>query len=222
VSRSIVRQLVVKDLYLVRWMILGSLVAGSAALAIMPVSPVSAYVGGVSFICVLVILNIVLVMHNVVQEKKDKALLFALSLPVSTTQFIAAKVVATAIGFVGPWVVLTTAAIVVIDASTVPNGILPFLITVLGYLLGYHFVLLGTALLSDSAGWHATVITVGNVSVNFLIPFLLGLPSVAHHRHGPTAVWSADIAAILGVEIAAGVAALCLAVYLCTRRRDFV
>lgn len=221
-SRSIVRQLILKDLYLVRWMVAGSLVAGAAALAIMPLSPVSAYVGGVSFICVLVILNIFLVMSAVVQEKKDKVLLFVLSLPVSTTQYVAAKVVANAIAFVVPWLVLTVAAIVVIDVSQIPNGILPFLITVLGYLLFYYCALLAVALITDSTGWHSTVITVGNVSVNFLIPFLLGLASVARHREGPTAVWTADVAAILGIEIAAGAVALGLAVYLCSRRTDFV
>ena len=58
--------------------------AALVAIAIMPLGRVSAYVGGVSLICVLVILNIFLVMSGVVQERKDKVLLFVLSLPVST------------------------------------------------------------------------------------------------------------------------------------------
>ncbi len=37
---------------------------------------------------------------------------------------------------------------------------------------------------ADSTGWHATAIIVGNVSVNFLIPFLLSLPSVSAHAKG--------------------------------------
>ena len=50
----------------------------------MPLGTVTAYVGCVSLICVLVILNIFLVMTAVVQERKDKVQLFILSLPVST------------------------------------------------------------------------------------------------------------------------------------------
>ena len=72
--------------------------------------------------------------------------------------------------------------------------------TVLAYLLMYYCVLLGVGLASDSTGWHATVITVGNVSVNFLIPWLLSRPSVYGNRSGPVAVWAGDIVAVLVVD----------------------
>ena len=52
--------------------------AGAVALGDDAARPVSAYVGGVSLICVMVILNIFLVMSGVVQERKDKVLLFVL------------------------------------------------------------------------------------------------------------------------------------------------
>ena len=61
---------------------------------------------------------------------------------------------------------------------------MPFWLTVLVYLLFYYCVLLAVGLISDSTGWHATAIIVGNISVNFLIPFLLSLPSVSGHRQG--------------------------------------
>lgn len=219
---SIVRRLILKDLYLVRWMIAGSTAAGVAAVAMMPLGKTSAYVGGVSLVCVLILLNIFLVMGGVVQEKKDKVLLFILSLPVSTTEYTVAKVLANAIAFTVPWLVLTAANIVMIDVSRIPNGILPFWVAVLGYLLFYYCALLAVSLVKDSTGWHTTAIVVGNVSVNFLIPILLSRPSVAAHVEGPTAVWTADIVAFIAIELLTGVAALWLAVYLYSRRPDFV
>lgn len=218
----IVRQLVLKDLYLVRWMIGGSIFAGLIALAMMPLGKVSAYVGGVSFMCVLIVLNIFLVMNNVVQERKEKSLLFILSLPVSTTEYTFAKVVASAIAFTVPWLVLTITNVVMIDLTAIPNGILPFWITVLAYLLFYYCVLLAVSLVTESTGWHTTAIIVGNVSVNFLIPLLLSLPSVKAHSEGATAVWTGDIVAIIAVEILAGIAALGIAVYSQSRRPDFI
>lgn len=220
-NTAILRQLVLKDLYLVRWMILGSIAAGLIALAMMPLGRVSAYVGGVSLICVLIILNIFLVM-GVVQERKDKVLLFVLSLPISTTEYTLAKVLGNVIAFTLPWLVLTIANVALIDLSRIPNGILPFWLTVLGYLLAYYFVLLAVALATDSTGWHTTAIIVGNVSVNFLIPFLLRRPSVAAHAEGSAAVWTGDIIAMIAGELLIGVAALALAVYVHSRRRDFV
>jgi ABC-type transport system involved in multi-copper enzyme maturation permease subunit len=221
-STSVAVRLVWKDLYLLRWTVAASVLSGLAAIAIMPFGSVPAYVGGVSLICVIVILNIVLVMNAVVQERKDKILLFVLSLPVSTRQYVAAKMASNAIAFVGSWLVLTLAAVVVIDASALPNGILPFLLAVLTYLLLYYCVLLAVGTVTDSSGWTATVITIGNISINFLIPLLLGLPSIAAHRTGATAVWTRDITTLIVVELAAGAAAVLAAFYLRSRTSDFV
>ncbi len=221
-SAPIVRQLILKDLFLFRWMIVASIVAGGASIAIMPWSQVSAYVGGISLICTLIVLDIFLVMSGVVQERKDKVLLFILSLPVSTTQYVVAKVAANAIAFLVPWLVLTVGAIAVIDLSAIPNGIVPFWLAVLGYILCYYCVLLAVGLLWDSTTVHATTIIVGNVSLNFVIPFLLGLPSVSGHAKGPTAVWTGDIVAIVAAEILIGALVLGVAVYLRPRTWDFV
>src|SRR5690349_15036344 len=116
-TASVIRRLILKDLYLVRWTAIGSLAAGLTSVAIMPLGAVSAYVGGVSLICVLVILNIVLVMSSVVQERKDKVLIFVMSLPISTAQYTLAKVVANTIVFGACWLLLSAAAVATIDLS---------------------------------------------------------------------------------------------------------
>ena len=189
----------------------------------MPLSVVSAYVGGVSLICTLVILNIFLVMSGVVQERKDKVLLFVLSLPVSTTQYMVAKVVANAIAFVVPWLVLTIAAVGVIDATRDPER--------------HAAVLAGrprlsAALLLRAAGSRARhgldgLARDGDHDRQHLGQLPDPVPARRFPRSSrtataPTAVWTADIVAILALEIAAGAAALGLAIYVVSRRTDFV
>ena len=104
--------------------------------------------------------------------------------------------------------------LVVIDVSAIPNGMLPFWLAVLVYLLSYYCVLLAVSLVTDSTGWHATAITIGNVSVNFLIPFLLvaslgrRAPRRRRRRSGPPTSWPSS-----AIELAAGAAALGLAIY---------
>jgi ABC-type transport system involved in multi-copper enzyme maturation permease subunit len=221
-NRSIVRQLIAKDLFLARWFLAGSVAAGLVSIAVMPMSRVSGYVGFVSLICVLVILNIALVMGSVVQERKDRVLLFVLSLPISTRQYTAAKMLSNLTAFVVPWLILTVATIAVVRASRLPDGIIPFWLAILGYLLLYYCVLLAVATVSDSTGLHASVITIGNVSVNFFIPFLLALPSVSANREGPTAVWTTDLVSIVAIELVAAVAAVLVAFYLRSRTPDYV
>jgi hypothetical protein len=219
---SAVARLIRKDLHLWRWLVIGSLAAGGASIAVMPLTPVASYVGGVAFVCVLVILNIVLVMNGVVQERKDKVHLFILSLPVSTTQYTTAKVVANALAFAVPWAVLTAAALTVVVVSAMPDGLLPFWTVLLAYLLAYYLVLLAVAIVTDSSGWHATAITIGNVSINLLIPLLLNLPSIAAQTNSPRAVWTADVVGMVVGEVLVGAGALGLAIRLRARRTDHV
>jgi ABC-2 type transport system permease protein len=217
-----VARLIRKDLVLARWPVIGALIGGAASLAIMPLTSVAAYVGGVTFVCVLVILNILLVMTGVVQERKEKTQVFILSLPVSTAQYVAAKVVANALAFTVPWAALSVAAVVVIVRSPIPDGLLPFWTVLLGYLLAYYFVLLGVALFSDKNGWHASAITIGNISINLLIPFLLNLPSIATQTSSPVAVWTTDVVALTLGEVLVGAVVLALAIRYRARLADHV
>lgn len=221
-TSSIVTRLILKDLYLTRWMVAGSIVGGAISIAVMPMSGVAGYVGGVSLICALIVLNIFLVMSGVVQERKDKVQMFVLSLPVSTTQYTAAKLTASTIAFLVPWLVLTVGTFLVVDATALPNGILPFWLAVLAYLLFYYCALLAVATITDSTGWHATAITIGNISVNFFIPVVLSMSSVSAYRSNPHAVWTGDILSIIAIELVAGAAAIGLALYVGARRTDFV
>lgn len=221
-NSAVIRQLVLADLYLFRWLIAGAIGGGAGAIALMPVGRVQAYVGSVLLICALIVLNIFLVMVGVVQERKDKVQVFLLSLPISPMQYMAAKIASNATAFVVPWLLLTAATVVMIRVSWIPDGTIPFFAALLGYLLCYYCVLLSVGLVSDSTGWHATVITAGNLSVNFLIALLHGLPSVAMHRDGPIAVWTPDIVTLLVLEAAVGAAAICLAWYFRSRDTDFV
>jgi len=218
----LVGPLVRKDLFLMRWAIAGTLAGGLVSLALMPLGGILTYVGGVSLICALVVLNIFVVLYGVAQERREKMLLFVLSLPVSPLQVTLSKAAAMAIAFGVPWLVLTGATAALIAASALPDGILPFWIAVLAYLLLYFCALLAVGLLRVSNGWQAAAITVGNLSVNFVIPLLLALPAVKANHAGPSAVWTADLVAIIGLEVLLGAVVLGLAVWRRARQPDFV
>ena len=64
-SSSMMWHLVRKDLHLHRSMIVAALVAGALALVVLPLSPATFYIGSVSVLCVLVVLNLFLVFSGV-------------------------------------------------------------------------------------------------------------------------------------------------------------
>src|SRR5690606_12868048 len=114
VSGSIVGHLILKDLFLLRWLSLGTIAGGVAAAGLMALSPMPFSGGGILVICARIVLNIFLVMLGVVQERKDKAALFVLSLPVSPAQYAVAKVAASTIAFMVPWAIVSASVVLVI------------------------------------------------------------------------------------------------------------
>ena len=221
-SRSIVSRLILKDLYLGRWLIGGTLLAGAISLATMPLSNVGYYVGSVSLLCVLIVLNIFVNFQFVLGERKDKTQLFVLSLPISTTQYTTAKVISSTLAFGIPWLLLTLGCAAVIDLSAIPNGMIPATVAVLAYVFAYFCVFLGVGLVTESSAWSTTTIIVGNISVNFLIPWLLNQPAVIATRDGAVAVWTNEVVTVIVTELAFGVVALALAIWKSARNRNFV
>jgi hypothetical protein len=221
-SQSIVRRLVLKDLYLARWLILGSLVLAAATLALTPLGLVLFYVGSVSFLCVLILLNVFVVTLTVAQEKKEKVLLFALSLPISTTQYAMAKMTSSLIAFFVPLVLMGLGAVIVTDLTILPNGMIPFTLLIMAYVALYFCVFLAVALAADSGFWNTIVIIIGNISINFFIAFVFQLPSVVEHSRGETAMWTSDLVTIFVIELALCVVALGLGMFFTLRKKDFI
>jgi ABC-2 type transport system permease protein len=223
-SRSVVTRLVLKDFYLQWPLIAGSLLLGFAMLgiALFGGGPITFYVGSVSFICVLILLNVLLVGATVAQEKKDKVMLFVLSLPVSTTQYALTKLVSSLLAFLIPFCLLGGAAILVIALTPIPHGLIPLTLAVMMYVCVYFCIFLAVALAADSVLKNTIVIICGNVGLNFLIAWLLNRPSVALASKGPVAIWSPEIIATLTVEVLGSLLALAAALVMILRKKDFL
>ena len=86
-SRSIIGKLIAKDLRLASPLVTGSFVMGLVSLAVLPWNRVAFFVGGVAFMVVLVLMNVLVVSMSLIGERKEKTRLFVLSLPVSTMQY---------------------------------------------------------------------------------------------------------------------------------------
>jgi hypothetical protein len=220
-SASTMRHLIVKDLYLFRWLSLGGIAGGAAAAVLMTGSALPINAGGLLFVCTLVVLNIFLAMAAVT-ERKEHMSLFVLSLPISPIQYATAKAVATLIAFGVPWLLLTVAVAVAVDVSPMPNGFLPFWMAIQAYQFFYFGVLCAVGLNTDSTAWHATTITAGNISVNFFITALFTWPAVMAEAGGPAAVWHGAVVALIVMALVSGLVALGLGIVVFARRTHYV
>ena len=81
---AMVRRLILKDWYLNRWMIIGSVPAGLASLAIILTGKQVAFLISIILLCMVIIgVGAQLAMATTINERKEQTLAFIMSLPVS-------------------------------------------------------------------------------------------------------------------------------------------
>ena len=221
-SRSIVLQLVMKDLRLASPVVAGSLILGVLSLAVSPWNAVAFFVGGSALVVALVLLNIMLVTSSLMSERKEKIRVFMLSMPVSTTQYNVSKLLSSLIAYLVPAVLLTLGGVVLLLVTPLPNGFIPLFVATSVHCLFYFCVFLAFALVTDSQGWITTVIVCGNVSLSFLIPGLINLSSVGPNLPTEAIVWGTDVVTLMAVELVLAAAAVAISFVVNSRKTEFV
>lgn len=222
-TRSILWRVFLKDWYMARWFTVGSIVLGAVALILASLGPSGAYPAMILMIVAVVMQGTMLCMYGIVTERKERATLFSLSLPLSTLQHAAVKAVALITAFLLPWVILAAAALALLAASPVPDrGIIPVAVVCWVFLLDIFCVLLGVSLSTDAEGWTVATLVVTNTSISFFFYFVAKAPSITSTMRGPVAVWSPQVIAILVVELAAIAVIGALTFARIARKKDFV
>lgn len=168
-SHSPTLALIAKDLYLYRWMILGSLLAGLAAIPLWGFAGTLGIVGQILFITVLVVHGVILAVHGPLSERQTKTLAFVLSLPVSPTQVTVARITAALVSYLLPWGVLLLALIALQLGAPAEETNLPFTFGMMVFLLANFCVLLAIAMIGRSELWCIA----GIIGTNTAVPVFL-------------------------------------------------
>jgi ABC-type Na+ efflux pump permease subunit len=220
---AIVWRLITKDLYLYRWLIAGSLAVGLVSLVIAGINDMTGNIGFILLLTSIVALGVFIAIYGILTERKEKTLLFVLSLPISTKQYATAKVAASLIAFLIPWVVLTV-TIVTLTLSFDPplDGRLPFTVAMMIFFLANFCALVALVLSAGSEFWAVAGIVVTNLLVSVFVTTVRQLPGVREHVEGPLAVWSPTILTIIAVEAAVIVISLGLTFLVQSRKKDFI
>ncbi len=215
-------RLIAKDLYLNRWLIGIALLGGGLSLILLGISRVGFDFGSVFYLTTVIAYGIILVMHAVTQERKDRSLVFVLSLPLSPADYLRAKVVAMLATFIAPWALLTLGTVVVIAITPIPDGMIPYL-TVIAFLMLMNFcVVLAAALTTTSEPIVTLIIIVTNASVSLLFILLANIPSIVAASKRDAVVWLPTELKLIAIEIGVALVALALPFVLRRDRRGLI
>src|SRR5688500_1636895 len=188
---TLTRKLIAKEFYLNRWLMAGSTAAGIAGLLVAAEGAMRFNIGMLMWLTTIVAFSAVLVMISISSERKERALHFVLSLPLSPGDYVRIKLLGLLLCFLVPWGILTAGAIgLVLVMPNLPDGLLPFAVLLCGFMLANFSLLQCGALHTAVDGFITFLMIVHNTSITLFI-FLVGaLPSLNDHLHDPSPLWN--------------------------------
>jgi len=219
---AVTTQLIAKELHLNRWLMIGAVIGGLLAVYVASTSTMGFNIGALTWLTIIIAVGVVLPLYGVHQERKDRALLFALSLPLSGVDYMRTKMMALMLCFLIPWVALVTAAVLLVVPGPAPDGFLPFLVALCGFLLANFSLVLCGSLLARSESAISAFVVLTNMSVSLFIFSVGGIPEINRYMQGSTPIWNQTVWTVLGVELAVLVLALVMPLLVFSRRRTFL
>lgn len=220
---GIITRLVAKELHVHRWAMLATGIAAALSALICSFGRMAFNVGSIAWITAVIAGGALLAIYGVANERKEHALQFILSLPVSIPQYVLAKTFGLLLCFALPWLVATLSAVVLVLASpAIPDGMLPFVVALCGFLLANFAVVLCAALHARSEGAMTAVIILTNMSVSIFMFVVGALPGIRNHMGADAPVWNGTVFSVLLVEAVVLVLAIVLPQLTVARRRDFL
>ena len=132
-NRSIVRQLVMKDLEIMKIPVLCWWAGAIAAVVLVVLGgEVVGLYGSILFITGMAGAGIHAVMQTVVEERREQTLAFVMSLPITVREYTSAKLIANLAMFGAVWLTLSVASFVIfVGEEGMPDGTIPFVTIVL-------------------------------------------------------------------------------------------
>ena len=221
-NTRLVRRLILKDLYLSRIPLALVVTIGIAAVGLIFLrNEVSGFVGLTSAFIALIMLGNILPMHTIINERKRQTLAFVMSLPISSAEFTAAKIIANIGIFFVVWAAVA-GSLVAIFVGTPYGGFVPFIFMASLAPFAAFCVLVAVALVGESEVGAMVTMIVTNVSYSFIWFFLVRMPDIRAALGSAVPVWPMPLVTILAIEISLIVISIGAAFYFQSRKTNFV
>jgi ABC-2 type transport system permease protein len=219
-NRSVFWALVRKDIYLLRGFISAALGTGLLAVGLVFTGKIGFAIGGILFLTANVAGAIFIAMYTLFTERKDQSRLFALSLPISGTNYDRAKLVGGYVGYCIPWTVLTLLAIAVfLLAPDADRGMVVYAIVLQGFVLALFSIVMAALFVITSEIVSGLSILCVNILFS-LFMVTVNQPSVTQPWKGPDIVWTPFAVAMVTGEAIVITIAVCFCLFVTARKRD--
>jgi ABC-type transport system involved in multi-copper enzyme maturation permease subunit len=220
---AIKQRLLRKELHLNRGLMAVVTIAGLVGVYLASNGQTAFHLGMLSWMTSLIALGVILALNGVVQERKDRALLFVMSLPISAEDHLAAKQSGLILCFFVPWLVLSVAALLLLLlAPGLKAGLLPFTVLLSVFLFLDFLVILAAVLVLRSDALVGVTIILTNMSISVFMMVVGNLPVMQGQWSRDRPLWNQEFWSVLAIECAVMVLALALPRLVVARHKTWV
>jgi ABC-2 type transport system permease protein len=220
---AMVRRLILKDWYLNRWMILGSIPAGLASLAIILTGKQVAFLISIILLCMVIIgVGAQLAIVTTVNERKEQNLAFVMSLPVSWREYTAAKILANLVIFLIPWLPITAGALGILFLPGAAHGLIPFTAIMSVEMLVTTCLIIAAGVITESQAWTTVAILCSSLGLTLLGYTFAHLRGISTYMWGTRAYWTPTAWIVLAAELLMVPLLLGLTFFIQSRKTDFL
>lgn len=223
INYAVVSQLILKDWYLNRLVILGSLPLGLGALALVLTGKQVAFMLCIIILCMVIVgVGAQLAMVTTINERKEQTLAFVMSLPVSWREYTAAKILANIIIFLIPWLLLTGGALGVLLLPGATHGLIPYAAIMAVEMFITTSLIVVAGIITESQAWTTAGIFCSSLGINVLGYIFAHLRGISMYMWGTRVQWTPTAWIILICELLTVPMLLGVTFYIQSRKTDFL
>jgi hypothetical protein len=222
-SESIVRQLIIKDLRLMKIPAIAYWLSGLVAIVVVVVGgDVAGMTAIILFVAALFGTGVHSAMLTVTEERREQTLPFIMSLPITIREYTSAKLIGNMLLVGGIWLTLSAASCVVFIGEALPLGAVPFITIVLIAILLAYVIILATALIWESMTPTIVAIVAANLCTQGLLWWIASLHGIRSTIGGNAIVWNTTSISVIALQIFSIVALLAITYQLQSRKTSFI
>jgi hypothetical protein len=159
----------------------------------------------------------------VLNEAGNKTRPFILSLPITFLEYTAVKLLFTMGTFLAAWLILMGGIFWLVHSQEhLLAGMLPYYVIVMGYLLVAFTLTLVVAMVTESQAWAIVIMSLGNISISIVMFAVASMPAINVSMQTDVAAWNGAALGLLGGEALLVLLMLATAVFIQSRKTEFL
>ena len=185
-------------------------------------TPLLSAAGALLLLVLLIVVGSYAIQSSIMAERKQQTQPFVMSLPVTPMDVFWGKLLANLVIYLVPFLLVTGGMLAMILLTPSPDGAVPWMMLIALFVLANFIVSLCVAIAVDSEGWNTFAMLALMTLIGPFIYWVTWMDGIREHLKGDAIVWSPQVLALIGGELAVIGIGILIAAWVHARKASFL